>query len=163
MTEHDGESGSAIAITDKGLLAEFARMATLIPMETEGGMERILAQVLNAATWDDLDAPWETSKAEQLAGKRLVFDRLERRPSDFREGLGIFLVCHCHDYDNGDVIVVTTSAIGVIGQLVRAYALGAMPIVAEFIIAERATKGGYRPHHLKMHGSLARQNADATA
>jgi hypothetical protein len=156
MSTPNEQPGSALEVLDPGLLKQFSEMATLIPLETEGGMERILAQVLNAQHWDDLDAPWESSKAEGLAGRRLRFNRVERRPSDFREGLGIFLVCHCVDVDNGDVIVVTTSAVGVIGQLVRAYALKAMPIVAEFIVAERPTKDGYRPHHLKLHGSLAK-------
>lgn len=159
MSETNSETGSALAIADPGLLKQFAQMATLIPMETEGSMERILSQVLTATHWDELDAPWEASQAEAVAGRRLRFDRVERRPSDFREGLGIFLVCHCVDVDNGDVIVVTTSAVGVIGQLVRAHALGAMPVVAEFIIAERPTKDGYRPHHLKFHGSLAKSDA----
>src|SRR5262249_53464257 len=160
--ENNADAAGGLAIQDEGLLAMFARMATMIPAESDAGMERILAQVLNAEHWDELDAPWETSAVEAMAGKRLAFRRVERRPSDFREGLGIFLVCHCAGVDTGEEIVVTTGSVGVVGQLVRAYALGAMPLVAEFVIAERPTRDGYHPHHLKVHGSLAKASADAS-
>jgi hypothetical protein len=159
MSTPNEQPGSALEVLDPGLLRQFSEMASLIPSETTGGMERILAQVLAAQHWDDLDAPWESSSAEALAGKQVVISRIERRPSDFREGLGIFLVCHGADYKTGEPVVVTTSAIGVIGQLVRAYALKALPLVVEFVISERPTKDGYHPHHLKVIGSLAKSGA----
>jgi hypothetical protein len=154
-----GQAGSELAILDKGLLAQFAEMVTLIPSEDSSGAERILAQVLSAQSWDALDDPWESSKVEQLAGKILRLDHAERRPSDFREGLGMFLVLHCTDTDSGEGVVVTSSAVSVIGQVTRAYALRALPLYIEFVIAARATTRGYHPHHLKIHGSAATAQA----
>ncbi len=150
-----GGTGSAVAILDKGLLAQFAEMVTLIPNEDSSGTERILSQILAAQSWDSLDDPWESSRVEQLAGRILRLDYAERRPSDFREGLGMFLVLHCTDTETGEGTVVTSSAISVIGQVTRAYALKALPLYVEFVIAARATQRGYHPHHLKIHGSGA--------
>lgn len=156
------QAGSEVAPIDKGLLAKFAEMATMIPAEGGGGMERILEQILSATSWESLDDPWESSKAEQLAGKILRLDYAERRPSDYRDGLGIFLVLHCVDTANGEQVVVTTSAVSVIGQVVRAYALKAMPLYVEFVIAARATERGYHPHHLKVHGSGVTETASGS-
>lgn len=148
-----------VAVLDKGLLAQFAEMVTLIPAEDSSGTERILAQILAATSWESLDDPWESSKAEDLAGKILRLDHAERRPSDFREGLGMFLVLHCTDTETGEAKVVTTSAVSIIGQVTRAYALGALPLYVEFVISARATQRGYHPHHLKVHGSGATAEA----
>ena len=137
------------------LLKQFTHMVTLVPAEDGAGQERILAAILAAETIDDLDAPWDTTKADKLAGKVLRIDQLMRRPSDFRAGLGIFLVVHSVDTVSGEKIVWTTSSVSIVGQLVRAYALGKMPCYAELIIAERPTRDGYHPHHLKFYGSPA--------
>lgn len=147
------EPGTEVAITDKKLLAQFAEMVTLIPAESGGGAERILAQILNAGQWDELDAPWETSKAEHLIGKKWWLDSAERRPSDFREGLGMFLVLRGRHQGSGHEVIMTTSSISVIGQVTRAYSIGALPMLVEVIVAERATQAGYRPHHLKIYAS----------
>src|SRR5215469_14319532 len=136
-------------------------MSGMIPLEnSDGAAERILAQILAANTWEELDAPWEASKAEQLMGKRMELQYAERRPSDFRDGLGIFLVLHMVDCQSGEAVVATTSSISILGQVARAYALNALPLIVEFIVADRPTQKGYRPHHLKIHGSPNRKAKD---
>lgn len=157
------DDSAEVAVRDPELLSRFAEMVTLIPAEEGGGAERILAQILDAQRWDELDSPWETSKAERLLGRKLDLLYAERRPSDFREGLGMFLVLHMTDIVTGESIVVTTSALGIIGQVTRAYALDALPAVVEFIVAERATQRGYRPHHLKWHSGTIKADAQASA
>jgi hypothetical protein len=127
-------------------------MATLVPSETGDAVESILDAILNAPTWEQLSAPWETAEVEALAGRVLRIDSIVRRPSDFRDGLGVFLVVHYVDVTSGETGVLTTSSVSVVAQLVKAYAAGWLPIYASFVIAERPTEAGYRPHHLKVTG-----------
>lgn len=155
MSNDDTGAGTDLAEIEPGLVAQFQQMAMMIPEQDSAGMENILRQVLTAGTWDDLDAPWESTNADSVAGRKLKFLDVHRMPSDFRSGLGIFLVCQCVDINTGEQVTVTTSAVGIVAQLARAYALRAMPIIAEFIIAERPSKNGFHPHHLKMHASAA--------
>ena len=134
------------------LARRFADMAMLIPSETGDATENILEVILAAPSWEDLSAPWETSKVDKLAGRVLRIDSVVRRPSDFKEGLGIFLVVRYVDVTTGEAGVFTTSSFSVVAQLVRAYAAGWLPLYASIIVAERATERGYKPHHLKVTG-----------
>lgn len=134
------------------LARQFADMATLVPTETGDATENILGAILNAANWDDLDQPWESSAVDALTGKVLKINSIVRRPSDFADGLGVFLVVRYTDTSSGELGVFTTSSLSVVAQLVRAYAAGWLPMYAEFIVAQRPTERGYRPHHLKIVG-----------
>jgi hypothetical protein len=134
------------------LVEQFARMAMLVPSETSDAVESIITAILNAPSWDHLDDPWESSKAEALAGVVFRIEDVTRRPSDYRDGIGIFLVVHSLNVSTGEKFVWTTSATSVVAQLVHAYVAGWLPLHAELVIAARATERGYRPHHLKFHG-----------
>jgi hypothetical protein len=130
----------------------FAEMAMTIPDDDAGGMDRIIEQIIGARSWEDLNAPWESTDAEKLVGHILKVDKLTRRPSDFRSGLGIFLVVRSVDVRTHEEIVWTTGSIAIVAQLVQAYLMGAIPCFVEIVIAERPTEAGFRPHHLKFHG-----------
>ncbi len=150
-----GAPGGAIAPMNAELAATFAQMATLIPSEAGDGAERILAQILAAPSWEQLSDPWESTNALKLAGRRLLIRSCLRRPSDFRDGLGVFLVVDSIDTSTGEPVVWTTSSVAIVAQLVRAYALGQLPLYAHVVVADRATERGYHPHHLKFTGSPA--------
>lgn len=137
---------------------QFATMASLIPTETGDAVTNILGAILNAEDWEDLDKPWEASGAIKLEGKTLRIYDLVRRPSDYRDGLGVFLVVHYIDTDTGEAGVFTTSSVSITGQLVKAYAAGWLPLYAQVVVATRATEAGYKPHHLKFVG---RDTADS--
>jgi len=134
------------------LVKTFAAMAMLIPSETTDALDSIISQILSAPTWEQLADPWETTGAERLAGRVIRIDTITRRPSQFKDGIGLFLVVEGVDTRTGEAIVTTTSAMGIVAQLTRAYAAGWLPLYAEWVIAERATENGYRPQHLKFHG-----------
>lgn len=144
----DEEQGT-VAEFPAALVQQFVQMATLVPSEDGSGMERIIEQLLSAESWEQLSDPWESTNAEKLRGKRLRVDSLMRRPSQYRGGLGIFLIVKGVDLGTGEAIVWTTSAQAVIAQLVRAYAKGWLPCVCEMIIADKPTEAGYYPHHLR--------------
>lgn len=137
------------------LARKFAQMATLIPAEKEDSVDTILAAILAADSWEHLADPWESTNAAALAGRRLLIRSLLRRPSDFRDGLGIFLVVDSVDANTGEPVVWTTSSVAIVAQLVRAYVLGDLPAYAEVIVAARPTEAGYRPQHLKFYGKPA--------
>lgn len=151
-----------IAPVSPALIARFAEMATMIPTEDGQAYERIVEAILSSDTIDALDEPWESTKAELLLGKTLEIRGLTRRPSDFKSGLRLFLVVDSTDTATGERIVWTTGSVAIVAQLVRAYALGALPCYAELIIAERPTEAGYRPHHLKFWGQPSADAPDGT-
>ena len=138
-----------VAEFPRELVARFVEMATMVPSEDGGGMERIIDQLLNAESWEQLSDPWESTDAEKLRGKRLRVDSIMRRPSSYPGGLGIFLVVKSVDVQTGEALVWTTSSQAVIAQLVRAYAMGWIPCLVEMVIADRPTERGFYPHHLR--------------
>src|SRR5690349_758311 len=125
VTDVDQQQSAEVAlINDTALLEQFAEMAVMIPADLGGGTEDILRKILSAKTWDELDEPWETSEIDDILGKTLHITRVQRRPSTFRGGLGVFLVIHMTDTRNGKEYVKTTGSVSVVGQIARAYALG---------------------------------------
>lgn len=155
------EPGTEVAVISRELVAQFAQMASVIPDSEGDGSDRILEQMLAAATWEQLDDPWDADKAQAIAGKRLKILALKRRPSDFRAGLGFFLVVESVDVDNGEMITWITGATSVVGQLVIAWCRGWMPCVVRLVIAERATADGYHPHHLEFLAGTHAGQVDA--
>lgn len=141
------------------LIQQFAAMAMIIPSETSDAIESIVSAILAAPAWDMLDDPWQSRGAEKMAGVIFRIDDLMRRPSDFKDGLGLFLVVHSVIHETGEKVAWTTSSTGVVAQLVRAYVAGWLPLYATVVIAERPTESGYRPHHLKFFGPSAPASA----
>lgn len=148
------EPGTALAITDQTQLERFAQYVTLVPAEDEDGWTNIFETLLAAGKWEDVNAPWESSKAGDLIGKRLICRGAKRRPSDFRDGLGFFVVMDCVDYQTSEKVVFITGSVAVVGQTVMMYVLKAVPFVFEIIIADRPTKAGYKPHHIRIIESM---------
>lgn len=149
--------GAAVAAQTTGipahLLAKIEEAVADIPDGGEGGGERIIEALLAAKTIDDLNQPWEGTSGSKLAGKVLRIETLTKQPSDYTDGPSIFLVVSSTDTKTGEKVTWTTSAIAVIIQLAVAYMLGMFPIIAEVVLAERETKKGYRPYHLRIIGA----------
>lgn len=155
------EPGTALAMTDKTQLELFASMVTLIPGESEDDWTSIFRQILDAERWDQLNTPWEASKVAEIAGETLIINSAKRRPSDFSDGLGFFLVLDCTVRRTGEQLTIVTGSVAVVAQIVKAYSMGLMPLVVQFVVAKRKTKKGYNPHHLHVVGTLASPHADA--
>lgn len=134
------------------LLEQIEQAVAAIPDGGDGGAERIIEALLAAKTIDDLNQPWEGTSGSKLAGKVLRIDALTKQPSDFTDGPAIFLVVTSTDTKTGEKVTWTTSAVAVIIQLAQAWRLGLFPIIAEVVLAERETKRGYRPYHLRVIG-----------
>lgn len=144
------QTAEVALIQDAQLLAQFAEMAVMIPADDGSGAERIMAKILSAETWDQLDEPWNASSIDDIAGKTMHITKVTRSPSTIAGGLGIFLVVHLQDPKSGKEYVKTTGSISVVAQLARAYALGISALTVQWLKAERPTPGGYYPQHLRI-------------
>lgn len=133
------------------LLAQFEALAVRIPESDDSqAYEDIVSQILGATGVDGLNAPWDTSKAATLNGHRLRIESMTRRPSDFTEGLGVYLVVKGTDLGTGERFTLTIGSVAVLAQLAQIHALDGMPAIVELIVADKLTKNGYRPIHLKV-------------
>jgi hypothetical protein len=144
------------------LVETFSRMAMIIPEPDDNAMENILEQILGASSWEELADPWDTDNAEKLVGKTIRIDRVTRHPSDFSGGIGVFLVMHGVEMRTGEKIAAPVGSLAVMAQLVRAHTAGWLPLFAEMVIADRPTKEGFRPQHLKFVGQTKREPAAET-
>lgn len=144
-------------------VAERVRAAVVtIPGDDGSGAERIVTQLLDAETVDDLNAPWDATNGRALNGKRLTIRGVTQRPSNFEDGAGVFLVADAVDTKTGEACTFTTSALSVVIQLARAHQLGLFPIIADVVVADRPTERGFYPYHLRVIAA-GRATGSATA
>lgn len=160
-THASGETAVTVATTDTNTqlepiakpetLAQFEALAVRIPESDDSqAYDDIISQILGATGVDGLNAPWDTSKAATLNGHRLRIESLTRRPSDHAEGLGIYLVIKGTDMGTGELFTLTIGSVAVLAQLAQIHALNGLPAIVELIVADKLTKNGYRPIHLKV-------------
>jgi len=131
-------------------LRRYAEMATMIPEgddDTELRMLEAIADVDDAA---NLSSFWDKQNTDAIVNHKLTITGLKRQQSDYEGGLGIFLVVDYLDEDTGEQGTFTTGAVGIVGQLVKAYAAGWLPLPVTFRRATRPTKAGYFPEHLEV-------------
>lgn len=152
MTSKPEETGAEIAtIISPDTQALFAQMAVGIPATAgEDAYDDILTQIMNASSVLELNAPWDTHKAEQLEGHRLRIDSIKRSESDFAEGLGMYLVCKGVNLTSGEKFTLTIGSVSAVAQLAKVHYMEGFPVVCRIVIAERPTKRGYRPVHLNI-------------
>jgi hypothetical protein len=137
MPSNDQPGKDVAPVVSEATLAVFAQMAAGIPIaDDDQAYESIVSQILAAADVDALNAPWDTDAADRLAGHQLKIEELTRRPSDFKGGLGMYLVCKGVDQATGERFTWTTGSVSVVAQLARAYYLGKLPIVAQLVVGE---------------------------
>lgn len=157
MTERESppEAGEARAVQPVGLsreiVEEYAGYLASIPEADDLGYERILAQIARAATPAELDRPWEAGDLEFYQDVLLRIESVRRLPSDFSGGLGWFLAIDAVVLNTGEKVVITNGAVGVVGQLAKAHALGAisgLKVIPH--VAKKPTRQGYYPQHLEI-------------
>lgn len=139
-------------VLSEDTLRMFANMVTMIPEAEGSAYDAILTSLLGATSWDQLDDPWDSTKTEALIGVEQKITAITRRPSTYKGGLGMFLVVHATDMRNDKPLVWTTGSVAMVGQLVRAHAMGWFPLYAEVITAANPTENGYYPQHLQING-----------
>lgn len=131
----------------------FAQMVVAVPESDGSGTERILLAILGAKSWEELDDPWDSTKSDELVGVELAIHSITRHVSTYTDGLGVFLVAHCKRLDDNTETVFSTGSVSVVGQLVRAFMLGAFPLYAILRKSDKPTSKGYYPMHLEVMAS----------
>lgn len=138
-------------------VAAFAAMAIDIPEAGGDGFDSLLAQIINAEDASDLDAPWRSDGLTAYLGAPLRIDALRRMASEYDGGLPFFLIVEAANLQTGERITLTTGAVSVVAQLVKAWSLGAIPgwrVIPRQ--ADRPSSSGYYPQHLEpFRGRLA--------
>lgn len=153
MTTTETQPGTdVVPVVSQATLALFSQMAVGIPEADDGeAYENIVLQLLNADDLDAFNAPWDTTAAATLAGKRLKVDSMARRASDYAGGLGMYIVLKGVILDTGEPFVFTTGGVANVASLARIHFTGKLPAIVELVIADTPTSKGFRPQHLKIH------------
>jgi len=132
------------------VVAAYEAMIVSVPDAGGDGFDGILEQIARADGLADLDAPWRSGGLEEYANVPLAILGIRKMPSDFPGGLPWFLVVDAATVDDGERVTFTTGAVGVVAQLVKAYQLGAFPLVVIPRQSARPTSSGYFPQHLEI-------------
>lgn len=128
----------------------FLAMLGAVPEPDDDAAARIVMEILDAQSIEDLDKPWDVEGMRDYDGSILQVDSITKMPSDYKTGLGCYLVCKCSQPGIGAVFTLTTGSVSIVAQLVRAHTLNAFPLQVIPRQSERPTRKGYRPMHLEM-------------
>lgn len=112
---------------DPGLRETYTLLINEIPESTsEDAASRILRQILNADTPEEVNAIWEATGLLHRLDRPLLITKLRRRQSDFK-GLGAFLIAEATDESTGEELVITTGAANALGALIKAFVSDWLP------------------------------------
>jgi len=131
-------------------LRRYAEMATMIPEGDDDVELRMLEQIVDTEGAENLSKFWESQNTDGLVGHELEIVALKRQASNYEGGLGIFLVVDYVDQTTGEVGTFTSGSVAIVGQLVKAYASGWLPLSVIFRRATRPSKAGFYPEHLEI-------------
>lgn len=133
------------------LVRQFSEMAMMLPETESDSGASIIEAILGAVDVHDLDSPWDTKDPDALVGQWLIITEASRSMSTYKESLGVFLVITAVQEDTGEEIVFTSGSMGVVAQVVKAYAADMLPLRAKLVRADKPTANGYWPQHLVVH------------
>lgn len=109
---------------------------------SDGGMERIVAETLQASSLEELFGESEAEGLADYEGRVITITDVSLRESDYDEGLSHYAVLQAIDVATGQVITLTTGSARVLAQLARSIELGLMPVtVVPKVIQSKTNKG----------------------
>lgn len=132
----------------------FAQLVQQVPAGDDGtAMVGILESLVQATTYDALNAPWDVNDTEKVLDRLIIVTGIKRQASAYADGLGVFLVVSATDTETGELLTFTTGAVSVVAQLVRAYTANLFP--AKGFLRQSATPSanGYYPQHFQFTGT----------
>lgn len=119
-----------------------------VPGGEDDGMTAIAEQILSATSWEELNPGGGLPALLDVAGHDVRMERIEKRTSKIGGGTGIYLVVKGIDPETGEEFTASTSASGVMLRLIKAWSLGAFPILARVTLADVPTSRGFYPQIL---------------
>lgn len=145
-------TATAPAVPEQSAVDLVASMMTMIPEASvdDDAEERILRAVLDAATVEDIDAPWRSSGLEDKEGRALRVNELTRFPADKPGGLPFYLRIRGVDLETGSEFTCTSGSKTVVAQLVKCFMADALPVDVRPVVNE--TRSGNKAHHLEFLG-----------
>lgn len=143
-----GEDGPTIL--PPAVVESYEAMIADVPEAGADGFASILAALALATDPADLDAPWRSQGLGDLVNVPVRVTGIRKMPSDYPGGLPWFLVIDGAIIETGETVAVTTGAVSVVAQLVKAHQLGAFPLDVIPRQSERPSRSGYFPQHLEV-------------
>lgn len=143
-----------IPVSRAAQIEEYGRMILAVPEAEDDDGFGIIAGVLEAGSWEDLNTGGGLPEAEDFEGKRMVIRSITRRESTVEgaESPWYFVV----DADSGQPDFASmrfaTSSRTIMAQLVKCHVHGWFPIVATVVKSDKATRKGFRPLSLRIEG-----------
>lgn len=125
-------------------------MLEQVPEADDDAYVGIIRSIIEAKDVAGLDAPWTAKSLQEYVDKPIRVDAIRKMPSDFDEGLGLYLVLDCTISNDGEKATLTTGSVNIVVQLVRAFTLNALPLVCIPRLSKKPSRNGYRPMHLEM-------------
>lgn len=107
---------------------------------------RIVSQILNATTPEEIVNAGKAEGLEQYLGRPLEVHDAVARPSTIEgDGMAGFLVMDCVTLDDGERAIITTGAENVVLRVAAAADRGLLPIRFKVRRSGRPTEAGYFP------------------
>lgn len=132
---------------------QWQQLAAAIPEASDQeALDQIASQVFNAASPEELSAPWSLAARDfgSLLNIPVRVTSIRKSKSDYESGPGFFLVIDLVQLDTAEKLVVTTGAVAVMAQLIKAYASGWLPLTCVLRQSDRPSAAGYFPQHLEV-------------
>jgi len=145
------EQTAELASLAPALVEQFTTVLNVVPeAPPEEAMERIVAQILESEAPYQLDQPWNAHGMRDLAGRVIRVQDVKRLPSEYTDGLGVYMGCTCVLEATGEYVFVTTGSVSIMAQLAQAYRKGMLPLEVVPRVAEKASRNGFFPMHLEI-------------
>lgn len=138
-----------VVLQNQNLVA-FTSMLDLVPEVEEGSYEGILEALFNAKNIYELDTPFNAESLSAYKDTVITINSARRAPSEFKGGLGVYLILDCTNMETGEKFTVTTGSIVTVAQVLRMFSLDVLPAVVIPRVADKATKSGFYPQHLEI-------------
>jgi len=130
------------------IIAQAAQLVSVIPLGGEDASWSIVDQIMHAQSPADMEKIWSSGSFSDWLGRSIIVTDIHRGESDFKDGLGFFLILSCVDADTGEEFTVTTGSLNVVVQLAWAYTNMSLPFSCTPRQSDRPTADGYYPQRL---------------
>lgn len=145
---------------DRGAVLTAARaLMDLVPDAPEDDGSGILARIIGAENWEELNSENTLPNAKDMAGRQLRYTAVYKRLSDLEtedDGTGLkldhYLVCDAVDVNKGEMVRFQTSAGSVALAIAKMVAFGKVPFIGTIKQSEKTTRRGFRPLNLTIDG-----------
>lgn len=147
--------------TEVEVMQAYAEMLKKVPTTDEDGMDRVYEAILDAETPESLNDAMAGGKSDDVLGKTITVHEIKQGESDYKDGLGFFLVVSYTLPGQGEIRTFSVGAPTVVLTLLKAHDKGWLPMDVEITRSERKTKAGFYPLNIKVLGISFDNNGES--